>query len=112
MQALLGDPKFLESLQAYDKDNIPAAVMQSVRTYLSHPDLEAETVRKVSKAAAGLCSWVRAMEAYDQVVKVVEPKKAALKVAEEDVAVLLQKLEAKQAQLKEVSYSSSSPAFN
>jgi dynein heavy chain, axonemal len=104
LQALLGDPKFLESLQTYEKDNILAAVIEKVRPYLVHPDFEAETVKKASKAAAGLCSWVRAIEAYDRVAKIVQPKRAALKVAEEEVAVLMHSLEAKQAQLKQVGH--------
>ena len=34
----------------------------------THPSLPRgpQTVRKASKAAFGLCSWVRAMEAYDR----------------------------------------------
>jgi dynein heavy chain len=32
-------------------------------------------IKKASKAAYGLCCWVRAMEAYDRVAKVVAPKK-------------------------------------
>lgn len=42
---------------------------------------------QVSKAAYGLCCWVRAMEAYDRVAKVVGPKKEALKKAEAQLQV-------------------------
>jgi hypothetical protein len=42
---------------------------------------------QVSKAAYGLCCWVRAMETYDRVAKVVGPKKEALKTAEAQLEV-------------------------
>lgn len=42
-----------------------------------------QAVKKVSTAATGLCKWVRAMEVYDRVAKVVAPKRAALKEAGE-----------------------------
>ena len=37
-------------------------------TLVSFNLLCAQAVRKASKAAYGLCSWVRAMEAYDRFV--------------------------------------------
>jgi hypothetical protein len=45
------------------------------------------TCLQVSKAAYGLCCWVRAMETYDRVAKVVGPKKEALKTAEAELQV-------------------------
>ena len=55
---------------------------------------------QVSKAAYGLCCWVRAMESYDQVAKVVEPKKAKLAAAEEQLDVVMTALRGKQAKLQ------------
>ena len=49
----------------------------------------------------GLCKWVRAMEAYDRVVKVVAPKKAKLR-GEEELAVTMEQLNAKKDALKKV----------
>lgn len=40
--------------------------------YIDNPEFKPEKILTVSKAAYGLCSWVRAMEAYDRVVKVRE----------------------------------------
>jgi dynein heavy chain len=66
VQALLGDTTFMSQLQQYDKDNIPAAYITAVRPYLERPELAPDSVKKASKAAYGLCCWVRAMEAYDR----------------------------------------------
>ena len=41
------------------------------------------------KAAAGLCKWCFAMETYDRVAKIVAPKREALAIAEEKLAVTM-----------------------
>lgn len=102
MQALLGDPTFMTKLQEFDKDNIPPAIITVIRPYVEKPEFEPELVKKASKAAYGLCCWVRAMEAYDRVAKVVAPKKAKLAEAEAEFNELMIGLNAKKAELKEV----------
>ena len=73
---LLGDSKFLQKLKDYDKDNIEPKIVAKIRkNYLSKEEFTPERVKKASIAAMGLCKWVRAMEAYDRVAKVVAPKK-------------------------------------
>jgi len=64
---LLGDMKFLESLQTYDKDNIPPAIVKVIREkYITNPEFVPEKIKNASSAAEGLCKWVRAMESYDK----------------------------------------------
>nr|XP_012154186.1 PREDICTED: dynein heavy chain 12, axonemal isoform X1 [Megachile rotundata] len=82
---LLGDMRFLETLRQYDKDNIPPNVIQEIKTtYLTNKDFEPKVVARASSAAEGLCKWVRAMVLYDQVAKVVAPKRAKLEAAQSD----------------------------
>jgi dynein heavy chain len=69
-QQMLADSGFLTSLKTYDKDNMPAALMEKIHPYISDPNFEPAVVLKASKAAYGLCCWVRAMESYDKVNKV------------------------------------------
>ncbi|XP_010001540.1 PREDICTED: dynein heavy chain 3, axonemal [Chaetura pelagica] len=100
---ILGDLKFLESLKTYDKDNIPPAIMKRIRErFIDHPDFKPAVIKNVSSACEGLCKWVRAMEVYDRVAKVVAPKRERLKGAEEVLEVQMQKLRTKQAELKEL----------
>lgn len=69
---MLGDMKFLESLKEYDRDNIPTFVMKKIRdNYITNPDFDPAIIRKVSSACEGICSWVRAIEVYDRVAKVI-----------------------------------------
>ncbi|KAG7264995.1 hypothetical protein CRUP_017155 [Coryphaenoides rupestris] len=100
---LLGDMKFLDNLKAYDKDNIPAASIKRIREkFINNPEFQPSTIKNVSSACEGLCKWVRAMEVYERVIKVVEPKKARLKQAEDELAVQMATLAVKRAELKEV----------
>lgn len=69
-QQMLADNNFLASLKSYDKDNMPEALMVKIRPYIADPNFEPAVVRKASKAAYGLCCWIRAMESYDKVNKV------------------------------------------
>jgi dynein heavy chain, axonemal len=99
----MGDMKFLESLKTFDKDNINPNIMKVIRSkYMDNPEFDPEKIKSASSAAEGLCRWVRAMECYDRVAKVVEPKKQALAVAEADLAVTMGKLNEKRAVLKAV----------
>ncbi|XP_053412126.1 dynein axonemal heavy chain 3 [Nycticebus coucang] len=98
---ILGDLKFLESLKTYDKDNIPPLVMKRIRErFIDHPDFQPAVIKNVSSACEGLCKWVRAMEVYDRVAKVVAPKRERLKEAEGKLDIQMQNLNRKRAELK------------
>lgn len=99
---LLGDPKFLNRLMEYDKDNIDASIVAKVSQFTLKDTFQPDVVKKASVAAAGLCKWVHAMISYDKVAKVVAPKKAALAQANSDLAAAMDLLKAKQADLQAV----------
>uniref|UniRef100_A0A4W3HPK0 Dynein axonemal heavy chain 3 n=1 Tax=Callorhinchus milii TaxID=7868 RepID=A0A4W3HPK0_CALMI len=102
-ETVLGDLKFLESLKTYDKDNIPSAVMKRIREkFIDHPDFQPAVIKNVSSACEGLCKWVRAMEVYERVIKVVSPKRERLRLAEAELAIQMDKLNIKRGELKEV----------
>nr|XP_032821318.1 dynein heavy chain 7, axonemal isoform X2 [Petromyzon marinus] len=100
---LLGDMKFLQSLHDFDKDNIPVAIMKTIRAkYITNLEFDPDKIRNASTAAEGLCKWVIAMESYDKVAKVVAPKKVKLNQAEAELAVAMGSLRKKQEALREV----------
>ncbi|KAK3579501.1 hypothetical protein CHS0354_028323 [Potamilus streckersoni] len=100
---LLGDLKFLEKLKTYDKDNIAPPIMKKIREkYIPNPDFEPSVIKNASTACEGLCKWVKAMDVYDRVAKVVAPKKIKLAEAEGELTVQMEKLNIKRSQLKEV----------
>ncbi|KAJ3105677.1 Dynein heavy chain 7, axonemal [Phlyctochytrium planicorne] len=103
-KTLMSDMKFLDSLRAYDKDNISTNIMKQIRSpkYIDNPEFDPEKIKNASSAAEGLCRWVRAMECYDRVAKVIAPKRQALEVAQAELAQTMTKLNEKRAVLKAV----------
>lgn len=100
---ILSDMKFLESLKSYDKDNIPVAIMKQIRAkYMENPEFDPEKIKNASSAAEGLCRWVRALESYDRVAKIVEPKKQDLAKAESALEITMKSLNEKRSVLKAV----------
>ena len=102
-QKMLSEATFLQDLKDYDKDNIDVKIIKTIREkYQTNPDFTPEKAAKASKACAGLCQWVCAMDTYERVAKVVGPKREALKLAMATLAVTMDALAAKKAELKEV----------
>ena len=84
---MMTEPAFLDSLKAFDKDNIDPEIIKKLQPSITRDEFEPKKVLKVSKAAFGLASWVKAMDSYHRVAKVVGPKKAALAEAEAKLTV-------------------------
>ena len=57
---------------------------------------------QVSKACTSICQWVRAMHKYHFVAKAVEPKREALRIAQDDLAETQRILDAAKQRLKDV----------
>lgn len=100
---LLSDLKFLDNLKSYDKDNISPLYIKKIREkFIDHSDFQPSVIKNVSSACEGLCKWVRAMEVYERVIKVVAPKRERLKLAENELAIQMDMLAVKRAELKKV----------
>lgn len=81
---LMGDFGFLNSLREYDKDNIPPEIINKIRSeFMVNESFRPAIVAKASGAAKGLCQWVIAMENYEAVNSVVQPKKIKLQSVRE-----------------------------
>jgi dynein heavy chain len=72
---VLGDVNFLKKLQEYDKNHITDPMLRKLKTYIDHPDFVPDKVGRVSKACKSMCMWVRAVDMYAKVFKIVEPKR-------------------------------------
>ncbi|WIA13579.1 hypothetical protein OEZ85_007146 [Tetradesmus obliquus] len=93
---VLGDVNFMRSLEDFDKDNIPDAVIKKLRRYIDDPNYQPDVVAKQSRAAMSLCMWTRAMDVYNRVAKVVEPKRQKLREAEAQLEQANAQLQEKQ----------------
>ena len=69
---------------------------------MANPEFEPSLVKNASKACEGICKWIRALDIYDRVIKVVAPKKVKLAEAEAELGLQMQKLNEKRAELKTV----------
>ncbi|XP_072136794.1 dynein axonemal heavy chain 1 isoform X1 [Mobula birostris] len=102
-KGLLQDPaKFLDSLFKYDKDNIPDSVIKAIQPYIDSEEFMPASIAKISKACTSICQWVRAMHKYHFIAKAVEPKRQALREAQEDLSVTQKILEGAKRRLEEV----------
>ena len=83
---LMGNPKqFLTSLQEFDKDNIQEGQLKKLKKFVNDPRFTPENIGKKSVAGRSICMWVKAMDKYSEVKKIVIPKQKALAVAEEQL---------------------------
>jgi len=99
---MVSESGFLQSLQTFDKDNIPPAIVKKIAAFVPLDDFQPDRVKKVSQAAWGICMWVRAMEVYDRTAKVVGPKKEALAIAVAEYDTVMVGLNIKRAELQKV----------
>lgn len=72
------------------------------KTYLPDPNFKPPTVAKASSAAEGLCKWIIALDMYDQVIKVVAPKKDKLEIANAEYEATMTILEEKRKEVKQL----------
>ena len=70
VRKMLADPGFTRTLLDFDKDHIPVENIARLKAYINNPNFTPEAVGKQSKAAQGLCMWVRAMFSYDSALQV------------------------------------------
>ncbi|WIA37814.1 hypothetical protein OEZ86_014676 [Tetradesmus obliquus] len=123
---VLGDATFIDRLISYDKDNIterirrelrrvvadPAftpdqdnikeRIRRELRRVVADPAFTPDQVGKQSKAAMSMCLWVRAMDTYATVYRIVEPKRQILATAQAALDASNAILAEKQAQLKAI----------
>ena len=85
---MMKDPKkFLDDLKNFAKDSIKEKTLKSLKKYINDDRFVPPLVEKKSLAGKSICMWVRAMDKYAEVKKIVEPKEKALKKAEIDLKV-------------------------
>ncbi|XP_071951094.1 dynein axonemal heavy chain 2-like isoform X2 [Antedon mediterranea] len=98
----LGNQNFIKELVEFDKENMSDRVLNKIGKYCSQPDFQPEIIGRVSNAAKSLCMWVRAMEVYGRIYRVVEPKRQRLNNATSQLQEKQAILAEAKAKLKEV----------
>jgi dynein heavy chain len=100
---LLGNAaSFKRKLIDYDRDNMADDIVEKLATYVEMDAFTPENVRKASVACEAVCKWAHAMYVYHTVSKTVEPKRIALKAAEDELAEVMAVVEDAKAKLNAV----------
>ena len=101
-RVVLSDPRLLRSLVEYEKDDVSPVIIKKIRTYLAMPDFELGKLKAVSSACHSIAQWIYAIEAYDRVIKQIQPKREALQKAKAEFTAMEGSLHTKQAELRVV----------
>jgi dynein heavy chain len=100
---LLNNPgNFLKSMQEYDKEHMEEKMVKRVGAILESDDFTIEKVQKASEALVAILKWSGAMLKYHDLLKIVNPKRIAVKEMTDKLKIVRAGLAEKRARLKEV----------
>ncbi|XP_072161423.1 LOW QUALITY PROTEIN: dynein axonemal heavy chain 6 [Bemisia tabaci] len=102
IKAMLSEQNFLKRLLDYDRDYVPDLLLKKLKIYLEHPEFIPELVAAHSKFAKVMCMWVRAIDGYAKVFRVVETKRKKIDSSEKDLNAVMSVLRSKQQKLAEI----------
>ena len=69
-----------------DQELVPGNNFKAIRSTISDPNFTPAIIKSKSSCAAGLCDWILNITAYYDVVYSVEPKKAAVRAAQQKLS--------------------------
>ena len=93
---LMKDPAYLIQLLQNVKGNIDAQQIpqynfKAIRSTINNEEFTPEIIKSKSAACAGICDWVKNITLYYDVVESVEPKRKAVKEAQEQLRAASEK---------------------
>ena len=97
---------FLEELKGFknyiDEGNLPEMNMKEIRPFFQIEHFVPEVIEKRNPAAAGLCSWCINIVSYFDIVQLVEPKRVALRQANQQLDAANEQLNIVRARVAEL----------
>ncbi|XP_034948410.1 dynein beta chain, ciliary-like [Chelonus insularis] len=97
-----GADAFLSALRNYDKENIHPDVVKAIQPYINDKGFDPDIIYSKSKAAAGLCSWVKNIMVFHYINLNVKPLRAALAQANAELKHAMEKLTGLRSRLQEL----------
>jgi len=87
---LMKDPAYLIQIlgdvkEKIDNQQIPPYNFKAIRSTVNDPLFTPEVIKNKSGAAAGICDWVKNITMYYDVVESVEPKRVAVREAQQQL---------------------------
>jgi dynein heavy chain len=101
----LADPKFVENLSAFDKENIAFKTAKLIRDkYIGNSDINPEKAKSsipaIDNVSHALYSWIVAIDMYDKVARNTAPKRELLTKSENENQEAVEQLNNKKCLLK------------
>lgn len=93
---------FVASLKNYNKDAIKETTLKKLKKFVNDSRFEPDNIARFSVAAKSVCMWVCAMNTYAEVLKIVNPLKAKLAIAEKERVAADAALKEKNKELQKV----------
>ena len=93
----MGEPKFVDELNAFEKDDINAKTMKLIRDkYINNKEIDPDE-SKISMGAGDavakcLHKWLLAIESYDKIAKSVAPKKEVMSQKHAIISIFMRKI--------------------
>lgn len=78
--------EMLTALKQYDKDQIGDKVIAKLKTYITRDEFSVKKIETASKACRAICLWAHAMYNYNEMSKLVEPKRVRLRASQAELA--------------------------
>jgi len=102
-QGLMSNPaNFVASMKNFKKDDMKEVTLKKLKKFVDDERFQPDNIARFSAAAKSVCMWVRAMDTYSKVLKIVTPLKEKLAIAEKDAVVADAALKEKMAELTKV----------
>jgi len=99
----LSNPKaFLNKLVTYDRDNIPDALVKKVVPLTEREEMTEARVKGASQDLLPVRIWVKAMIKYHEVLKIVNPMRETARIMDEKLKVVMAALKVKEDELQEI----------
>ncbi|CAF0727175.1 unnamed protein product [Didymodactylos carnosus] len=71
----IADVNFIGKLLTFKADEISDRTLRKIQPFINDPEMTIEKVKSISGAAGALCNWIRAVESYARIYRIVQPKK-------------------------------------
>ena len=89
----MGEPKFVDELNAFEKDDINAKTMKLIRDKnINNKDESKISMGAVDAVAKCLHKWLLAIESYDKIAKSVAPKKEVMSQKHAIILIFMRKI--------------------
>jgi dynein heavy chain len=76
------DPRFIQNVFNFDKDNLPTTLMHRLESYTRNPEFNPAIILRYSRVLSFIAAWILAIDKYHRVMLKIQPKMKHLQEVE------------------------------